>query len=82
MDALAPTFYEVAIVGEDWQTKLTIMNAHYLANVVYYGGKDDSDLEVLTGKKAEGKTMIYVCQYGACQQPTENVEDAIEQVLR
>jgi uncharacterized protein len=54
------------------------MNAHYLANVVYCGGKDDSDLEVLTGKKVEGKTMIYVCQHGACQQPTENVEDAIE----
>ena len=58
------------------------MNAHYSANVVYCGGKDDSDLEVLTGKKVEGKTMIYVCQHGACQQPTENIEVAIEQVLR
>jgi uncharacterized protein len=58
------------------------MNAHYSANVVYCGGKGDSDLEVLKGKKVEGKTMIYVCQHGACQQPKENVKVAIEQVLR
>jgi uncharacterized protein len=75
-------FYEAAIVGEDWQTKLTELNAHYLANVVYCGGKNDSHLEVLTGKKVEGKTMIYVCQHGACQQPTENVEEAVRQVLK
>ncbi len=57
------------------------MNAHYLSNEVYCGGKGDSDLEVLTGKKVEVQTMICVCQYGACQQPTENVEDAIGQVI-
>jgi uncharacterized protein len=57
------------------------MNAHYLANVVYCGGKNDSHLEVLTGKKVEGKTMIYVCQHDACQQPKENVKVAIEQFM-
>jgi hypothetical protein len=34
------------------------MHAYYLAIALYCGGKDDSDLEVLKGKKVEEKTMI------------------------
>ena len=33
--------YEIAIVGNDWQQKLSVLQKNYLPNAVYLGGNNE-----------------------------------------
>ena len=72
--------YEVAIVGNDWQQKLSALQKNYLPNTVYLGGDNESDLPLLENKLMKGKTMIYVCENKTCQQPVEEAVEALKQI--
>jgi uncharacterized protein len=72
--------YEVAIVGHDWQQKLSGLQRNYLPNSVYLGGDDAGDLPLLENKLIKGKTMIYVCENKTCQQPVEEAGEALKQM--
>jgi len=70
--------YEVAIVGDDYQSKLSALQKRYVPNALYLGGKDEGDLELLQDKLQEGETMIYVCQNRVCKLPVMEVEKAFD----
>ena len=72
--------YEVAIVGNDWQPKLSLLQQKYLPNTIYLGGNNEGDLPLLENKLMKGKTMIYVCENKTCQRPVEEVEEAFKQI--
>lgn len=72
--------YEVAIVGNDWQQKLSELQKNYLPNIIYLGGDKEGDLPLLESKLVEGKTMIYVCENKTCQRPVEEVTEALKQI--
>ncbi|MEX2597165.1 MAG: thioredoxin domain-containing protein [Salibacteraceae bacterium] len=73
-------FYEVAIVGEDCEQLHTAFLQRYLPNTVLCGGKDEGSIPILAGRKKANKTLIYVCENGACQLPVETVDEAIDQM--
>lgn len=72
--------YEVAIVGNDWQQKLTQLQKKYLPNTIYLGGDSEGSLPLLENKLVIGKTMIYVCENKTCQRPVEEVSEAMKQI--
>jgi uncharacterized protein YyaL (SSP411 family) len=72
--------YEVAIVGNDWQKKLSILQKQYLPNTIYLGGNNEGNLPLLENKLMKGKTMIYVCENKTCRRPVEEVAEALKQI--
>src|SRR5665213_129352 len=72
--------YEIAIVGNDWQPKLSLLQKKYLPNTIYLGGINEGNLPLLENKLMKGKTMIYVCENKTCQRPVEDVEEALKQI--
>ena len=75
---LTNPFYEVAITGDEWSTKLTELNSHYIPNKLIMGGTK-SDLELLEGKFLN-ETTLFVCQHGSCQMPTSKTSVAVSQM--
>ncbi len=73
-------YYEVAIVGDDFNTKRVEFVKKFHPNILLLGGKDEGTLELLEQKFVEGKTMIYVCEDKNCKLPVENVNAAEEQL--
>ena len=76
--SMSRSYYEVAIVGEDCEQKRKELTASFIPNVVICGGKNEGSLPILENRKVESKTLIYVCQNGACQMPTEDVSAALD----
>ncbi len=73
-------FYEIVVVGEKAEKIQAEILSFFLPNTLLIGSKDNNDMEILKYKYTEGKTMIYVCQNGACQRPTEQVSQALLQI--
>jgi len=72
--------YEVAILGDDFESKLQTLQKNYLPQVLYLGGKSEGDMALLKDKLQPDRTMIYVCQNKACKLPVEDPEMAIGQI--
>ncbi len=73
-------FYEVAVVGVDFENKRAELTSAYLPNILLMGGKDEGSLELLKNKKVEGSTLIYVCYNKSCRLPVKEVEAALKQI--
>ena len=75
-------FYELVIVGEEAKTIQTDLLAYYLPNTIIIGSeKDNSQMDILKYKYLENQTMIYICQNGACQRPTKEIDQALTQII-
>lgn len=73
-------FYEVAISGENALEKLKEWNQNYTPNTLVVGSTKENNLPLLAYKFTEGKTIIYVCQDGACKLPVTETSDALKQL--
>ena len=73
-------YYEVAVVGDDFELSRKEILQTYLPNISVLGGSNNTSLELLNNKYVNNKTIIYVCENGACQLPVEQVPRAIEQI--
>ncbi|MCB0593024.1 MAG: thioredoxin domain-containing protein [Lewinellaceae bacterium] len=73
-------YYEIAIVGPDYQNLRNQLGARYLPNAVLLGGPDEGRLELLKGKLQGGETFIYVCKQNVCKLPVQGVEAALGQM--
>lgn len=73
-------FYEVAITGNEANSFRDEMNRKYLPNKIMVGSNGQSKLELLKGKFAGDKTLIYVCENKTCYAPVEKVEEAIRAI--
>ena len=74
------SYFELAIVGKDCLKKLKELHTEYLPNVVICGGETEGSIPVLEGKYSEGKTVLYACKHGVCQQPTSDVGTVLNQL--
>ena len=70
--------YEIAIVGNEWQQRLSAFHKKYLPAAVFFGGANEGSLSLLQNKLIEGKTMIYVCENRTCQKPVESTDEALQ----
>lgn len=75
-------FYEIAIVGDDFDLARKSMQSHYIPDAIYLGGADDRELSLLNDKLVEGRTYIYVCQNKFCKLPVDDPEKAIALIER
>ena len=75
-------FYEIAIVGDDFDLARKSMQSHYIPDAIYLGGADDRELSLLNDKLVEGRTYIYVCQNKFCKLPVDDPEKAIALIKR
>ena len=75
---LSEPYYEIAIVGEECEEKRDALLQHYLPKALICGGKDAGKLPILQNRKVQGKTLIYVCQSGACKLPVSEIDAAME----
>ncbi|TFG78025.1 MAG: thioredoxin domain-containing protein [Flavobacteriales bacterium] len=73
-------FYEVAIVGPEYNDKASQMVKHYLPDTVFAAARKESQLALLADRFTEGKTPIYICEKGACQLPVEEVSVSLAQL--
>ena len=69
-------FYEITIVGNDFNDKRKEINQQYIPNKILMGSKRESNLPLLVNKYQKGSTMIYVCLNKTCKMPTEEVNKA------
>ena len=74
-------FYEVAIVGKDYESYRSELSCKYYPNLILMGGQSEGNLELLKNKLIQNKTMIYVCQDRRCKLPVESAEEAEKQLL-
>ena len=70
-------YYEIAIVGPDYQKLRDELLGRYLPNTVLLGGAGEGGMELLKGKLQEGETFIYVCKQNVCKLPVQEVEAAV-----
>lgn len=75
-------FYEAGIVGEAFVTKRNILAGNYLPNSILFGTSKTGSIPLLTNRYVESKTLIYVCEKGACQLPVELPEQALGLILK
>ena len=71
-------FYEIAIVGDNSAEIREILQKNYLPNVIFATSKGKSKLPLLKDRHVDQKTLIYTCQNGACQLPTESTKTVLE----
>ncbi len=75
-------YYEVSICGENSKERLLEMNQKYIPNKLICGSITTSSLPLLKNRFVEGKTFIYICVNKACQLPTENTTEALNQIQK
>ncbi len=72
-------FYEIAIVGDTYKEKAGEIRDYYLPNTVLAAAEKGSSLSLLQDRYDNGRTLIYICQQGACKLPTTNTEEVLTQ---
>ena len=73
-------YYEVAIAGENAFEKLIEINKTYIPNKLIAGSTQKSNLPLMEGRFDKDETLIYICVDGACQLPTSNTKNALDQL--
>jgi uncharacterized protein len=74
--------YEVAILGNEFESKLQEFNRNYLPGVLFSGGKKEGRLSLHQSRLIEGQTTIYVCRDKVCKIPVTGVSEALQQILQ
>ncbi len=75
------SFFEVALTGENSEHIFKEMLNGYQPNIIWAFSKKSSNIPILKDRFIENKTLIYVCENGACQLPVESVEEANKLLL-
>ncbi len=73
-------FYEIAIVGEEYEKIVQSLQKHYLPNTVFAASAGKSKLSLLQNRLEEGNTLVYVCQHGSCKLPVTTAAEVLEQI--
>lgn len=75
-------YYEIAVSGNLAFEKIKELNKQYLPNKLICGSTLKSNLPLLENRFVVGKTLIYVCVNKTCNLPTENTNEAINQIKK
>ena len=69
---------EFVISGENVDGFLNLLRGKFLPGSLILFGQNNSTMEILKGKnKVNGKTAIYICENGYCNQPLTGVSDIV-----
>jgi len=71
-------FYEMAIIGKEYESYAREIRSHYLPNTLVAGTAKEEVLALFTDRYSTTETLIYVCQEGSCKLPVTTVEMALE----
>lgn len=74
------SYKEVIIVGPQAKEVNKKMKQHYLPNTLFQLSEIESDLPLLKDRFSDDETLIYVCENKVCMRPTNNFQDAIDQI--
>ena len=74
-------FYEVAIVGPDFNRIKTEMESNIPPNCILLGGGKHQSLKLLENKFSPDITRIFVCENKMCKIPVTEVEQALDQLV-
>ncbi len=77
MALISEGVYEVAILGDDFETKRYEFDQAFLPNAFFSGGKTEGDLKLLENKLIDGKTTVYVCKDKSCKLHSDDVQTAL-----
>ena len=73
-------FYEIVVSGKNYQPIALEFITQYLPHTVLVASAEEGNLPIQQQKHVLDKTLIYVCQEGACSLPVESVENAKKQL--
>jgi len=73
-------FYDIAIVGTDYKSKIQVLNTYYYPNKIIVSSKTENNLPLLKNKYVKNKTLIYICIEDACKLPVSTIEKALKQI--
>ena len=76
---MSHTALDIAITGDEARQKADELQKNYWPLARYCGGSEE-DLDLLKGKVSSGKNLIYVCKNKTCRTPTDQIEEAVEQI--
>lgn len=72
--------FEIAVVGDQFRRAMKALQKEFEPLAIYCGSKQEENLPLLEGKYRQGETLIYVCRNKVCQQPTNNTQEALNQL--
>ena len=78
---LSYPFYELGIVGDNYETVREKIDNMFLPNIILFGGNKEGDLAILKNRYLPEKTLFYVCENHVCRLPVEESNKAIKQLL-
>jgi hypothetical protein len=70
-------FQEVVITGESFQEYASIIRRQYLPNILLAGAEKEGTLSLFENRMDKNKTLIYVCENGACKLPVSSPDEAL-----
>ncbi len=73
-------FYEIAIVGSDYNSLGKELAKSYLPNSILVGSPKEGAIDLLKNRYNEGETLIYVCIEGTCKLPVQTTEQVLKQL--
>ncbi|MGX1928785.1 thioredoxin domain-containing protein [Flagellimonas sp. 2504JD4-2] len=73
-------FYEIAVVGENFNDLGKEIASNYLPNSILVGSPKEGTIELLKSRYNEGQTLVYVCIEGACKLPVTSAQQALGQL--
>ena len=73
-------FYEVAIVGEDYEKLGREIAKEYIPNSILVGTQKEGSIELVKNRFNEGETLIYVCIEGSCKLPVKTTSEVLGQL--
>jgi uncharacterized protein YyaL (SSP411 family) len=74
-------YYEIVFTGDNALENLKKFEKIYIPGKVVSGGLNNSgSIPILGNKEIAGKSLIYVCENFTCQQPVEDVDQALEMI--
>ncbi|MCI5058327.1 MAG: thioredoxin domain-containing protein [Flavobacteriales bacterium] len=76
----ANSFKQVVVTGEDFKEKIKQLDRQYIPYKILVGATKEEGSVLLKQKHSEGKTLIYICENKTCKLPTEDVNEAIQQL--
>jgi uncharacterized protein YyaL (SSP411 family) len=69
---------EIAVVGNDYKSRMQDTNRHYIPFKVMLGAATDiSGIPLLEQRERPGETLIYVCEDYRCIKPVNYIEEII-----
>ena len=73
-------FYEIAICGENFAEISEEIQESYIPNSILIAGDQHSSLKLLENRYQPGKNLIYLCEEGSCQRPTDSKAGVMAQI--